>query len=242
MDSGITIAYYYTVAETLRRRIEVMEYKHGDLIPSEKELAKEFSVSTITIRKALELLVKDGLLDRKRGVGTRVIHQERQRLPIKITGSFQDLFGWTSVYDQKTIMLDMTIRECPPRIRDSLNIPQDEKILRIRKIRKYKGRTVSYYINYTFPDFLKNLQMKELENKSFIQVFQKTSGIKVSRAEQQTEAIIADMDLSSILGTNFGDPLLFVENIYFTKDDIPVEVTHMYFRADSFVIKTSINI
>jgi DNA-binding GntR family transcriptional regulator len=242
LQSQTTISHYYTVAETLRRRIETMEYSHGALIPSEKELAKEFSVSTITIRKALELLVKDGLIYRKRGVGTRVIHQHKERLPIKITGSFRDLFGWSSYYDQETKVIDVSLRECPPLIRDILRLPPGEKIVRIRRIRKFKRNTVSYYINYAPQNFLGNLKKKDLENKSFIKVFQETSGIKVIRAEQQTEAITADMDLSSILGNSFGDPLLFVENIYFSKDEIPVEVSHMYFRSDFFVIRSSIHL
>ena len=90
MTRETTIPYYYRVAETLKGRIESRKYSPGDLVPSEKHLAEEFGVSNITIRKAMALLVEDGLVIRKRGFGTRVISKQGERIPLKITGNFRD--------------------------------------------------------------------------------------------------------------------------------------------------------
>ena len=68
MARETTIPYYYRVAETLKGRIESRKYPPGDIVPSEKHLAEEFGVSNITIRKAMALLVEDGLVIRKRGI------------------------------------------------------------------------------------------------------------------------------------------------------------------------------
>ena len=62
MDREDLTAYYYRIAETLRGRIKAQEYKFGDILPPEKDLEKEFGVSNITIRKALALLVQEGLI------------------------------------------------------------------------------------------------------------------------------------------------------------------------------------
>src|SRR5665811_38797 len=81
--------YYVQVAETLRRRIMTDEYMEGSLIPSVPELEKEFNVSSITIRKALETLTQDGLLRRKRGVGTIVQKYDRDLIVFDLSGDFK---------------------------------------------------------------------------------------------------------------------------------------------------------
>ncbi len=236
---NIATYYYHTVAETLKRRIVIMEYEQGEIIPSEKRLAKEFNVSIITVKKALSILVKEGLVVRKRGVGTKVIYKEQKRMPIKISSNFRDLFQWQSNYSTETKVLEISIAACPYRIRSIFGLNSDEYLLRIKRIRKFKKEVISYYVNYAPSHFLEKISKKNFEQGSFIKKFQEISGIQITKVEQQTEAFIADMDLSSILGINFGDPILFVENIYYDSKSTPVEITHMYFRSDRFILKTS---
>jgi GntR family transcriptional regulator len=239
MEAKSNIPYYHSVAETLKRRIIDLEYEEGQIIPSEKELSKEFNVSNITIKKALSILANQYLVSRKRGVGTQVIYQEKKRMPIKVSSNFRDLFQWQTNYPTETKTLDISLTTCSLRVRNILGFKPNEQVLRIRRIRKSNKEIISYYVNYTLPHLMPKIAKNELEKDSFIKKFQEISKIKILKVEQQTEAIIADIDLSSILGTQFGDPILFIENIYYSSNDTPVELTHMFFRSDRFVLKTS---
>jgi DNA-binding GntR family transcriptional regulator len=241
MDREDLTAHYYRIAETIRGRIKAQEYKFGDLLPTEKDLEKEFGVSNITIRKALALLVQEGLVVRKRAIGTRVIYKEDKRLAIRISGNFKDWYD--SAYAKLKLdvdVLEILVTDCPERIRSILGLRKDEKIWRMKRVRKINRNPISYYINYGPPSLLGKLSSEDFEKRSFIEIFQDRCNIKLSKIEQQVEAAIADMDLASILKVRFGDPLFLVENVYYSTENMPVEVTHMYYRGDRYLYKTTI--
>jgi DNA-binding GntR family transcriptional regulator len=139
MDGKDTrIPYYVQVAETLRRRIMTDEYVEGALIPTVPELEDEFGVSNITIRMALDVLVQDGLLRRKRGIGTSVQKYERDLVVFELTGNFDSCH----VHRVPSVELEvLEMKVAPARImsaRHSLSIPTG--VFRLKKIRKHKGQ------------------------------------------------------------------------------------------------------
>ncbi len=238
------IPMYFRVAETIRARIESRRYRPGELIPSEKELSKEFKVSLITIRKAMELMVKEGLVARKRGSGTWVLSSNSGRLPIKLSGNFRDWFDSVSGRLQRleAQVLEVGLVECPEQVARILGLEEGEPVWRMRRVRKHRGEPVSYYINYA-PSELANLVCaRDFRKRSFLEVFQEKTNLRLRRLEQRVEATVADMDVSNILGVEFGSPLFFVENVYYTFQDRPVEVTHMYYRGDRYVYRATIPI
>jgi GntR family transcriptional regulator len=242
MARETTIPYYYRVAETLKGRIASRKYPPGGIVPSEKQLAEEFGVSNITIRKAMALLVEDGLVIRRRGIGTRVISKQETRIPLKITGNFRDWVDSAVGQKQrlKVDVLEIAVARCPQSVAKIFSTAPDSKIWRMKRIRKLNAEPISYYINHVPPELLTNVTAQDFEKGSFIDVFERSCGIKIAKIEQRVEATTADMDVSSILGTEFGDPLFFIENIYYTADLSPVEVTHMYFRGDRYIYKSDI--
>lgn len=242
MGRDSTIPMYYRVAETLRGRIESQHYRSGSLIPSERELAREFRVSLITVRKAMDLLVREGLVARKRGIGTWVLSSNYGRLPIKLSGNFRDWFDSVSGRLQRleAQVLEVDVVECPEQIAKVLQLEGGAKVWRMRRVRKYRGEPISYYINYGPKELVNLVSASDFRKRSFLEVFQERTGIRLARIEQRVEATVADMDVSSILGVEFGSPLFFVENVYYSMEERPVEVTHMFYRGDRYVYRASI--
>ncbi len=239
MERDNTIAYYYQVAETLKGRIESREYPPGSLLPSEKDLSVEFGVSNITIRKAMSLLVEQGLVVRRRGVGTRVLETGDHRIPLKITGNFGDwVDSALSRREKLTIeVLEMATVPCPHPVATTLRRAPGSDIWRLKRIRKLKREPISYYINYALPELMKGVAATDFEKKNFIEVFQRQTGITIDRIEQHVEATTADMDVAAVLHIDFGAPLFFITNIYSPAGGGPVEITHMYFRGDRYIYR-----
>ncbi len=239
MERDNTIAYYYQVAETLKGRIEAREYPPGDLLPSEKDLSAEFGVSNITIRRAMSLLVEQGLVVRRRGVGTRVLETDDQRIPLKITGNFGDWVDSALSRRQKLTIevLEMGLVPCPHPVATALGRAPGSDIWRLKRIRKLKREPISYYINYAPPELMKLVRSADFKKKNFIEVFQHKSGIVIDRIEQHVEATTADMDVAAVLAIDFGAPLFFITNIYSPAAGGPVEVTHMFFRGDRYIYR-----
>jgi GntR family transcriptional regulator len=241
MQNESTVPYYFRVAETLRGRIKARLYEADKIMPSEKELEEEFGVSNITIRKALDLLVKDGLVIRKRGIGTRVVRKENEPLAIKLTGNFREWFDSVSGKDPKLDLEILEIVEIPDheRIKRMLSIPSGENIWRMKRVRKFKGEPISYYINYAPVYLFRDVKRNVFGKRSLYEVLEDFRG-PISKIEQRVEATTADIDVSSILNVPFGHPLFFGENIYWDHNGQALEVTNMYYRGDRYVYEATI--
>ncbi len=237
MSNETNVAYYIQVAETLKGRIQSRQYRPGDLIPPERELEKEFGVSNITIRKALDLLVRDGYIVRKRGVGTRVKKRKESKIPLQITGNFYDWVDSAIRRAQRleVEVLDMGKSSCPPKVDRVLGCEGSHEIWRLRRVRKLAEEPLSYYINYVPLRWADLIKGADFTKRTFLEIFQEATDNLIKRIEQRVEATTADMDISAILSVSFGAPLFFVENIYYSASDEPLEVTHMYFRGDRYI-------
>lgn len=232
-----SIPLFVQVVETIKTRIFNHEYGPGDSIPSAKELEKEFNVSNITIRRAIEQLAREGVIVPRRGMRAQVAEQINDIVEIEITGDFRT---WVDMAIGRKLgitaeIIDRQIITCPKPIREILALDPAEKVERIKRIRKLKKNPISYYINYGPSELLTKLSSREIEKQTFIETFQKVSKIKLKSMEQRVQASSADMDLASLLHVDFGFPLFFVQNIYYSEKGIPMAVTHMYYRSDRYV-------
>ena len=236
------IPYYVQVAETLRRRIMTDEYMEDSLIPPVPELEKEFSVSNITIRKALETLTQDGLLRRKRGVGTIVQKCERDLVVFELFGDFKRLVRSIEDLPVELEILEMNVIPCPHYVSKMLSVGTDTQILRVKKLRKHGGKPLSFYLHYTDPSLFKKITKEKAEEKTFVALYEEVTKTKLTSLKQRIESVVADIDLSTVLQVRFGLPLFFTENLYMTEGNKPVILTQNYYRGDKCFYKTSTNL
>jgi len=240
MDGKDTrIPYYVQVAETLRRRIMTDEYVEGALIPTVPELEDEFGVSNITIRMALDVLVQDGLLRRKRGIGTSVQKYERDLVVFELTGNFRQLVKSIESLPVELEVLEVKVVAGPHYVRQALSLDPNADVFRLKKIRKHKGQPLGYYVHYANPSLYEKITKKSAEEKTFVDLFQEVTGIKLAFLNQKIESVVADIDLSALLKVRFGLPLFFTENLYMTKENRPIILTQHYYRGDRCFFKTS---
>jgi GntR family transcriptional regulator len=233
------IPYYVQVAETLRRRIMTDEYMEDTLIPPVPELEKEFSVSNITIRKALETLTQDGLLRRKRGVGTIVQKCERDLVVFELFGDFRRLVRSIEDLPIELEVLEIKIIPCPHYVWQMLAVGPDAQVLRMKKIRYHNGKPLSFYIHYTDPELFKKITIEKAEQKTFVDLYEEVTKTKLTNLKQKIESVVADIDLSNVLKVRFGLPLFFTENLYMIEGNKPVILTQNYYRGDKCFYKTS---
>ena len=238
---------YRQVADTLRRRILNGEYREGDIIPTAAELEKLFSVSNITIRKALAILSDEGWVAGQRGVGTIVKSSEPdQRVKIAVSGNFAQ---WVDTASGKSLpveqkILDISvIRPAPARVAAILGVTAGAPLWTMRRLRWISGNVVSYHLNYGLPHRLGRIDERKMaNNRNFVDVMRKDLGIELHRMDQLVEATVADRDLAELLEAQFGDPVFFVENVYSDKNDDVAAVTHLYLRGDHYAYQTTMTL
>lgn len=237
---------YQQVADTLRRRIIRGEYGKGDVIPTAAKLEELFSVSNITIRKALAILGDEGWIRGRRGVGTVVVNvPENKRLNIAVSGDFTE---WVDTASGKSLPIEQDVIGCgeeegPGVVREQLQAAPDHKLWVMRRIRRIFGNIISYHVNFALPEKLGTITADNMSgSRNFVDVLREDCGCKLVRMDQTVEASVADRDLSELLNVNFGTPLFFVENKYTDQSESVAAVSHLFLRGDHYAYQTSISL
>jgi DNA-binding GntR family transcriptional regulator len=205
-------------------------------------LEKEFNTSNITVRKAIGILVRDGIVNHKKGIGTEVSKIDGDNITWELTGNLQHL---RNSYDKVSLaaeVLEITRTVCPAEMGKILSIGPKKKVWRMKKIRRHEEIIMAYYITYSDPRWCVNITKSEAEKGGFVDLFRKKSGLKLTRLEQKVEAAVADLDLSAVLNINFGSPLLHIENTYYANGKKPVLITQIYYRGDKNSYKAIIKL
>ena len=124
---------YHQLAEILRQKIATGEWEAKACIPSERDLENTYRVSRPTIRQAIELLIREGLLYREHGRGTFVMPQKLQKGILELTSFSEDLIKRGMKPGQK--ILSMHYENPPAKITQLLDIKPENKVLMIKRIR-----------------------------------------------------------------------------------------------------------
>jgi DNA-binding GntR family transcriptional regulator len=245
VNTSSSIPQYQQVADTLRQRIARAEYRVGDVIPTSRELEELFSVSNITIRKALAILSDEGLVASRRGIGT-VIKAAPQdlRLNIAVSGDFSK---WVDTASGKSLpirqkILSFQILPGPERVTRQLGLQTGAPLWTLRRLRWVNNDIISYHVNFSRPEILAGLDDGNMTgDRNFVDMLREDTDLQLKRMDQTVEAAATDRDLAQLLGVNFGTPLFFVENIYIDKANNVAAVTHLYLRGDRYTQQTSID-
>jgi len=239
-DAGIPL--YTQVAETLRRRIQLRDYPEGSLLPGSDQLQNEFGVSEITVRKALTVLVEEGLLERKRGLGTFVTQSQQNLVTIELSGSSEHLVRLVDKLPTDLTVLDAGVVECSNHVARDLGLQAGAPVWRLQKLRSHDGSPFCHYFHYCIPGFGRLIDTGAAAARSFPDIFREATRLKLSSIRQRLEATSADSGLSQLLGVKFGAPLLFVENLYVTQAGENVLLTQIHYRADRVTVRSTVSL
>lgn len=233
------IPAYVQLKETIKSRILNNEYIVGEYISAAKDLEKEFGISNITVRKAFDILTKEGYLKPKQGVGTEIVKQPEDIIEMEFAGTF---WNWISTVlpghlKVESEVLDISTVRCPRNVAKLLKLADDEPIWRMKWVRKVNGKPALFTVQHALLHLMEKITAADFSKGSFLDVFQYRCGVNLSRVEQRVRTVVADLDVSKYLEINFGDPLFFVENTLFDDHKQPVEVSHLLFRGDRYLYK-----
>ena len=220
--------------EILRRLIEEKEYKEGKLLPSETEMSKQLNISRNTLRQAINKLVMEGLLVRKKGVGTKVAKRG-------IAGGIKN---WLS-FSQEMKMLGIEIRNFElhlcfkkpsSEIAHFFDISEtkmnETRCLVMERVRGTKEYPFVYFISYFNPAI--GMTGDEDFNKPLYEMLEAQYGIVVKTSKEEISARLAGDFIAEKLEIGAEDPILIRKRFVYDINNVPVEYNIGYYRADSF--------
>lgn len=223
------------VAQKIKSNIDDGTYSQKQKLPSEYDLAKEFNVSRLTVRKAIDLLISQNLLVKQKGKGTYIMNQtdkfqSGQNGLLSFTESAQ-AFGKTS---KSTVIEFEIMTNISDEVKKKLQI-NDESLYHIKRLRYFDEDPMTIEEIFIRTAFLpQNITRKSIENSIFNLI---TKQIDISYSHQEIEAVLVTKELSDFLEVPIGDPLLLVHTITYSASGIPILYDNSYYRADKYTFK-----
>jgi GntR family transcriptional regulator, N-acetylglucosamine utilization regulator len=225
---------YRRLQHALRGAIENALLKPQDALPPERDLAADFAVSRITVRKALDALVTDGLLIRKQGAGTFVIGRVEKQFA-KLTSFSEDMAArGQTPHSQWLLKGSGTVT---PEESLTLGLSPGAPVYRFHRIRFADELPMA--IEYsTIPGFGLT---SEAAVEDSLYVALKAAGNRPTRALQRLRAVLFDEERARLLGVEPGAPGLYIERRGFLDDGRVIEATESWYRGDAYDFVAELN-
>lgn len=232
MQSGSRVPLYHQIYVVLRDRIVSGRIQSGEILPGEQDLARDFNVSRITAKRALNELAASGFVVRQRGRGTRVTEQPPQ--PSVRTS----LDGWLENISQMGVATEARVLEfgyvpASTLVARSLEISEGDRVQRAVRVRAQSGRSLSYLTTWLPGAIGDGFGAEDLEKWPLLHLLER-AGIQVASARQTVSATLADPLVASALDIDAGAPLLEVTRIVSDRDGRPVEFIRVLYRPDRY--------
>lgn len=233
------IPLYQQLYDNIRKQIAAGIYKPGDKLPSEGDLCKEFNVSRITVRNALNELVKEDILCKKRGKGTYVTIPERVEATCagnSFTNSCHRINAKPS-----TKIIATTIEKANKYVSEALSIKPEEKIICIKRLRLIDDVPVIFEVDYFRIDYMFLLK-EELEDRSLMEVISQNISTLPKRVENIFEVKHSNKEYSTHLKCASSMPLLKVRQMVYTENNDVLYYNEQYIRSDKYKYAVSAEI
>ncbi|MCZ2102991.1 MAG: GntR family transcriptional regulator [Comamonadaceae bacterium] len=243
LDTPAFSPLYLQIKGLILQGLQSGEWKPGELIPSEMELAARFRVSQGTVRKAIDALAGDNLVVRRQGKGTFVATHTEQQVQYRFLRLRPD-HGDASVEGpaQRRVIECRRVRSSAGIAR-ALALRSGEAVMHARRIlafadtpailediwlpgHAFKGLTAERLMNYPGPTYA---------------MFEIDFGVRMVRADEKLHAVAPTAEQAGLLQVSAGTPLLSVERIAYTYNDAPMELRRGLYRTDTHHYHNTLN-
>ena len=229
---------YQQIKALITRGLQSGEWKPGEIIPSEAELAVRFGVSQGTVRKAIDELAAENLLIRRQGRGTFVSTHHEEQVKFRFLRLVPDGEPGQTLRMERQFLACHRIRAAADVAR-ALSIKPGDMVLEIRRILRMGGEPVVYEDIYLQSASFRGLTAERLGRYQgpLYALFESEFGTRMVRAEEKIRAVNAGGQEAELLKVPAGQALLSVERLSFSYGDQPVELrrglystAHHYYR------------
>jgi len=220
--------------ETRQRVLDLIENLNvGDSIPSERQLAGDLGVSRLTVRAALDELVREGYLLRRRGAGTFVAEPKVAK-GMTISSFSEDMRQRGLTPGSRTLELQV-VPACA-RLGRILHVSPAEPVTVAKRLRLADGEPMAIELLHVRESLLPGLSAADLEADSFYDLLANRYGIEIVGGEQTVEPTVTDEEESATLGVPLHSPALLFERVTRSPTGEIVEFTVSVYRGDRYRI------
>jgi GntR family transcriptional regulator len=221
---------HHQVYLDLRSSLDDATWKPGDRVPTERELARHYGVSLITVRRALAELSQQGRIERTRGRGTFVLRPRLDR-DIASRASFSDEMQERGL-DPETRLISARPQAAALTVATALGLESGSPTLYLERLRLAGGEPYLLEQVHLPAERFPGLLASDLEHASLYELLATRYDTPVVRAREALEPVLLRAREAGLLAQRRGAAALLIEGIAFTTDDSPVEFGRTFVRGD----------
>lgn len=222
---------YEQIKILLTQSLIAGEWRPGESIPSEIELAGRFRVSQGTVRKAIDELAADNILVRRQGKGTFVATHAEPQVRHRFLRVIAD-GGEREPVESR--LIECRRGKAPVLVGKALGLKAGSATVCVKRLLIFSGRPIIFDEIVLPEPMFKGLNAEKITayKSSYYNLYESQYGVRMIRAEERLKAVFADPETTELLQVKAGAPLLRVDRIAYTYDDRPVEWRRGYCNTD----------
>jgi GntR family transcriptional regulator len=217
--------------ELLRNLIQGEDYQNGKLLPNEVDLSKQLAISRTTLRQAINKLVYEGLLTRKKGVGTKVAEMAVSSRSMNWLSFSQEMAARGIVIRNYEMTLSWVLPD--EKLANFFEISTDRKILKLERLRGKQEGPFVFFVSWFHPRI--GLTGEEDFRRPLYEIFEKDYSVIATLSKEEISATAADSFIAGKLNIDKNSPILMRKRFVYDQGERPIEYNLGYYRADSFV-------
>ncbi len=232
VEKDNVIPIYHQLVQQIKQKIENGEYKPGDVLPSEMKLCDALSVSRMTVKQAMDILANEGVIYRKKGIGTFISETKIDQTLSKLTNFSLDMTSKGMVPGSRTLHVEV----CAPtrELAEIFGFTGNEKILYLERLRLANALPMALEHAFLRYDMCAAIERYDLNNRSLYEALYELCGIRMVRARQEIELGACSLEESRVLGVSVGFPVFSLQRKTYDERDVLVEYTESKYRSDRY--------
>lgn len=225
---NVAVPLYHQIAQELRLRVRAGTLPHGRF-PTEQALCREFGVSRTAIRQALSILKREGMLESRRGAGTRVV-------AVQTTARYTRSSGDPLHADLDTKPRIVAFGKCPAPadVAAFFGIDAGTPVLRVMRVHDMDDAPLSVVNSYLRAEFAAFVTRALLARNTLHDVLWQRAGIRQAQSVHRIRVARATTQIASLLDIGLADPVLYVQSSVVDENNAPVRWTENFFREDRY--------
>lgn len=222
---------YIEIAEYLEQQIREGILEPKSMLPKESVLQEQFSVSRVTIRKSLKILVNNGLISRSRGSGTYINDVRAQHDALHLLGFIEEVSRQGKTPSSQVVKFEL--KKPSPAVAERLELDLDDDTYEIHRLRCINNEPEIYEITHMPANLFPDLSVA-IMNGSKYEYIENEKGLSITKSHQSVMPYILDRELAKYLNEATDSAILKVESTGYLSCGTPFEYTVNFFRLNQY--------
>lgn len=231
IDHKSPVPLHIQTENLLRELIKAPEYQNGKILPNEVVLAKKLAISRTTLRIAINKLVFEELLIRKKKVGTKVLQTKMSSKSKNWLSFSQEMAARGIVIKNYELHLSWVYPD--EALANFFDMGADKKVLKLERVRGNVRKPFVYFVSYFHPRI--GLTGEEDFKRPLYEMLELEHHVIADLSKEEISVKIADKAIAKKLEVDPGSPLLFRKRFVYDQAERPIEYNLGYYKAESFV-------